>query len=371
MNATVERNHRVFDNEPRGSSITETVDIAFALRWQESRWLSGKGEVDGPIVPLHNVALDDGSRIPCYGVNSLYPTSTDYLVLAEMLGPDQPFFSIHPPSKERKAERARSIPDLAKYYVDVLVKFQPKGPLALAGWSAGAVVALEMAHQLKVVHDREVTLMIAIDFGPLNTRADKRPISPFEKCARLYYQNENFARWAYQEVKRTPSFLPAIRSIWIKAIETITKVRARRREATSLFQRHPAEARLSFFNRIPQCAQEYAKALHTAVDEYVPEKYSGPLLVYVSTAQPLRLESRVEEKWKDIADSVRFVLVEGTHVTIFERRDGRKLAQHLRGELDQLSAAITGVATFTGTQDWIGTTIADAMRIEALRKPAT
>jgi thioesterase domain-containing protein len=346
MNATPETNRNVLDKDTRSSSIARTGDIAFALRWKEARWQAGKGHVGGPITPLHAADLDDGSRIPCYGVNSLYPTSTDYLHLVEMLGPEQPFFSIHPPSQERNAERARSVTDLAKYYVDALVKFQPAGPLALAGWSVGAVIALEMAHQLKEVHNREVALLIAIDFAPLNTSADKRPLSIFEKMARLYYQNANFARWAYEEVNRNPSLPSAAKAIWNKADESITRRRARRREAAGLFQRHPVEDRLSFYNHIPRDAQEYAKALHDAVEEYVPKKYSGPVLVYVSTAQPLRLESRVEEKWKDIADSVSFFILEGTHVSIFEQRHGRPLAEHLKGKLDELSSAMSGAANY-------------------------
>jgi thioesterase domain-containing protein len=350
MNAAPENNRNALDIDTGTSSITKMREIAFALRWKEARWRSGKGQVSGPITPLHVVAMDNGSRIPCYGVNSLNPSSTDFLRLAEMLGPDQPFFSIHPPSQERNAERGRSVPDLAKYYVDALMKFQPAGPLALSGWSVGAVIALEMAQQLKNVHDREVALLIAIDFGPLNTPADKRLFGIFEKCARFYFQNKNFAEWAYEEVKRNPSLLSAAKVIWNKANESITRVRERRMEAAGLIQRHPAESRLSFFNHIPRDAQEYAKALHTAVEEYVPKKYSGPMLVYVSTAQPLRLESRVEEKWRDIADSVSVCVLKGTHVTIFEEKDGRPLAEHLRSELDKLSLAILGAAAYPGSR---------------------
>jgi thioesterase domain-containing protein len=221
--------------------------IASDLRWKEGKWFSGKGSVDGPITALHAVELDDGSHIPCYGVNSLHATSTDYLLLAEMLGPEQPFFSVHPPSHERNAERARSIPSLAKYYVDALVQFQPVGPLALVGWSAGAIVALEMAQQLKNIHDREVRLLIAIDFAPLNTPADKRPFGIFERLAWFYYEAAGPVRWAYEAVKRSRSHRAAMKVLGDKVKESSAKKKALRREKLSLFQRHPAEARLSFF----------------------------------------------------------------------------------------------------------------------------
>jgi thioesterase domain-containing protein len=38
------------------------------------------------------------------------------------------------PSKLRNADFAKSIEDMAKVYVDALIKFQPIGPFALGGW---------------------------------------------------------------------------------------------------------------------------------------------------------------------------------------------------------------------------------------------
>jgi thioesterase domain-containing protein len=342
MSATAESTFHPLDKGPENSGDARMRAIASDLRWREGRWFSGKGRVDGPITALHAVDLDDGSRVPCYGVNSLHATSTDYLLLAEMLGPEQPFFSVHPPSDERNAERARSIPGLAKYYVDALVQFQPTGALALAGWSAGAIVALEMAQQLKNIHGREVSLLIAIDYAPLNTPADKRPFGIFERVARFYYGTTSPVRWAYGAVKRSQSLRAAVKVLRDKAEESSARKKAFRQEEVSLFQRHPAEARLSFFDRIPREGQEYAKALYTAAEEYVPAKYSGPVVVYVSTAQPLRIESRVEEKWRDIADSVEVFVVKGTHESILEPKDSRPLAEHLKRKLDQVASALQG-----------------------------
>ena len=342
MNATHESTFILPDKDLRSSGAAKMRAIASDLRWREGRWFSGKGRVDGPIIALHAVDLDDGSRVPCYGVNSLHATSTDYLLLAEMLGPEQPFFSVHPPSHERNAERVRSIPGLAKYYVDALVQFQPTGPLALAGWSAGAIVALEMAQQLKNVHGRQVSLLIAIDYAPLNTPADKRPFGIFERLARFYHGTMSPVRWAYGAVKRSRSPRAAMKVLWDKAEESSARKKALRQEEVSLFQRHPAEVRLSFFDRIPREGQEYARALYTAAEEYVPAKYSGPVMVYVSTAQPLRLESRVEEKWRDVADSVEVFVVKGTHESILEPKDSRPLAEHLKRKLEKVALALKG-----------------------------
>lgn len=349
MIAPPESDCHISGKEIKTAGVETMREIAFDLRSREARWLAGKGQVPGPILPLHPPSqaadIDHARRIPCYGVNSLHPTSTDYLQLARMLGPEQPFFSIHPPSQKRRAESAGSIPQLAKYYVDALVQFQPEGPLALVGWSVGAVLALEMAQQLKTNHGREVNPLIAIDFGPLNTPADKRPFRMTEKLAHFYFEVTSPIKWIFGAFKREPSFYAATLAIWKRAKWSAARRKAIREEVKRVPPRHPAELRLSIFPYIPRDGQEYVKALYTAAEEYVPAKYSGPVVVYVSTAQPLRLERRVEEKWRDIADSVEVVEVKGTHESMINTDDGKPLAEHLLSKLEEVSLAEPKAAT--------------------------
>ena len=90
--------------------------------------------------------------------------------LARILGPEQRFYGIQAPPEMHNAEFAVSIESMARYYLEALVAFQPEGPYLLGGWSAGSVIALEMAQLLKV-SGRKVELLIALD----GARSTPRP----------------------------------------------------------------------------------------------------------------------------------------------------------------------------------------------------
>src|SRR5262249_49186072 len=68
--------------------------------------------------------------------------------LAQYLAPDQPFYGLQPPSRPLPAVVLPGITDLAVSYIDALRTIQPAGPYCLGGYSAGGLVAFEMAQQL-------------------------------------------------------------------------------------------------------------------------------------------------------------------------------------------------------------------------------
>lgn len=82
--------------------------------------------------------------------------------LAPLLGDELPFYAIQDPSLNRDVPVCTSIEALAEVHVAALRKVRPKGPYHLAGWSFGAVVALEMAQQLVAAGD-EVGLVFVLD----------------------------------------------------------------------------------------------------------------------------------------------------------------------------------------------------------------
>jgi thioesterase domain-containing protein len=82
--------------------------------------------------------------------------------LAPLLSEDQPFYAIQDPSLNRDIPVCTSIEGLADVHVAALQGVRPKGPYHLAGWSFGAIVALEMAQRL-VAAGEEVGLVFILD----------------------------------------------------------------------------------------------------------------------------------------------------------------------------------------------------------------
>lgn len=101
---------------------------------------------------------DGGAAQPLVFVLAGYGDAWVVQGLARALGPDHAVYGVQPPAE------AATLParKLAALYVDHLRAVQPRGPYCLGGYSAGAVMALEMAAQLRA-HGEDVGLVALFD----------------------------------------------------------------------------------------------------------------------------------------------------------------------------------------------------------------
>src|SRR5215472_12715262 len=126
------------------------------------------------VVPLNDSAADSRSSLPSfYCAHHLTGAAgaTDYGALAGSMEGRVRFFGIQaPPVMMAQPDFGASIETLAARYAAMVARFQPRGPLFFGGWSAGAVVALEIAQQMKA-EGRDVKLLAAFDGAPKNSGA--------------------------------------------------------------------------------------------------------------------------------------------------------------------------------------------------------
>src|SRR6202048_1342848 len=126
---------------------------------------------DRVILPINDCALSKDTRSPAfYCVHSVWGVAgTDFLALAQRFEPSIRFYGIQaPPKRMLDIQFGSSVESLANHYAEALVKFQPKGPIVLGGYCVGAIIALEMADNLRA-RGREVGPLIVIDGVPENT----------------------------------------------------------------------------------------------------------------------------------------------------------------------------------------------------------
>lgn len=132
------------------------------LRWGEILWISAQKPIKTAVTALTDPARHDRALIPPFLLPSLPQLSTDYLDLAKACDPSQPLFALYPPSSHRNAQIGGSLDELVQLYADEIDRIRPTGPLALGGWSAGAVIDHALAIAL-LARGREVPLIVAID----------------------------------------------------------------------------------------------------------------------------------------------------------------------------------------------------------------
>jgi thioesterase domain-containing protein len=103
------------------------------------------GAASESVVPFHTV---QGSRPPLFFLHGDWTGGGFYCgQLSQLLGEDQPFYSL-PPHHHSGKEAMLTIEDMAAEHLSMMQKHTPHGPYVLGGYCIGAVVATEMARQL-------------------------------------------------------------------------------------------------------------------------------------------------------------------------------------------------------------------------------
>jgi thioesterase domain-containing protein len=269
---------------------------------------------------------ENGNGSAFYCIHSIGGEVSEFRHLAHLLGPEQRFYGIQVPAKNLNAEFASSVEGMAQYYVDALCAFQPAGPFLLGGWSAGSIIALEVAQQLKA-RGREVPLLIVIDGAPWNTGGGISAWHP------MYYWKlaRNLPRWIADDLIESQSlaaFLRRVRNklkvLHTRAILALRGERARHGDAVPGFLDTTG---------MPEAHITFMKALFNALYEYTPQEYAGPVLVYAARTQPLYHLSQVEAVWAKIAAQIEVIPISGTHTSIVREPHVIALADHLRQRL--------------------------------------
>src|SRR5215831_18374335 len=125
------------------------------------------------IVPLTRKERD----VNFYLVHSLGGDIGSYSTLAQLISDQFKVYGIQATKDVIENSSAWTVPGLAAHYVDELQRFQPTGPIILGGWSAGAVISLEMAQQFRL-RGRNVACLVIFDGILKNTDGELKPWDP-------------------------------------------------------------------------------------------------------------------------------------------------------------------------------------------------
>lgn len=119
-------------------------------------------EVDTPrahLIPLQ----PNGDKTPLFFVPAGYGDLFAFQEISHAIGTHQPVYGLQPASAKRvKTFRQMSIYRLVSAYIAEIEKVQPDGPYLLSGYSAGAIIAVELAREL-MRQGKEIGLLVIFD----------------------------------------------------------------------------------------------------------------------------------------------------------------------------------------------------------------
>lgn len=194
-----------------------------------------------------------GNRPPFFCVHG-----QDDSILARHLGPDQPLYSLaqHLIGKEIRYTR---VEEIAAHYIDEMQTVQARGPFFLGGYSLGALIAFEMARQLRQQQE-DVALLVLIDPADAGTIEDRAG----RHSKRVHLCGRRFKTLRYSRLWQTTSE---------KLLDSVQAVTCR---AYRLFGRTlPAELQNFYIDRIV-----HRKVYDKAAQTYGLKPYLGHITVF-------------------------------------------------------------------------------------------
>jgi len=251
-----------------------------------------------------------GSEPPLFCIHGGDGGVIFYRNLAALMPASLPFHAIESLELSNSgAISTHKIEETAAAYVRLVLAVQPNGPIRLAGYSFGGVVAHEMACQLS-------TLGHQVEFlGLFDTHNPSVPERRYRILERLE---------VYWDQSKGQPLLPRFGLLRERASQGMRTNRAVRAELKLAMSSAPASA-YSDLRRV-QVREENWRAMQA----FVPKTFQGRTTLFKTSQVNDKLECRADYGWADFSKGGLEVLsVSGEHLTLFADENIQTLASGL------------------------------------------
>jgi surfactin family lipopeptide synthetase A len=257
-----------------------------------------------PVQPL-------GTKPPLFWVRG----GPRFRLLAQKLGLDQPFLGLDLPfSDATKLRTPYRLEDIAQYLVQAMREVQPHGPYYLAGLCVNAVIAYEVARQLRTAGE-EVALLALFDAH--NHAYYKNPLRDGRYTGRIKYHLANLFQ---SDLRESSAYL----------LDRLDE--ARRKIERTMWQ-------LSSTNGNGERPHNTDFIVHPAFHRYEPQAYPGKVTLFQSNDWPEGPYFDFKLGWMDLAaGGVDFHRIPGNHPSMFTEPNVSLVAGLLTAQLDAAHA---------------------------------
>lgn len=142
-----------------------------------------------------------GNKMPIYVIHGIGLNVLNFSGLLANLDPEQPLYGFQARGLDGIDEPPDTMEEIAAFYIKELVEQNPSGPYAIAGYSFGGYVALEMAQQLKAM-GKEVKMLAMFD---TNAQESEYHYSAMRKLGLKVLRQFPKAVWFTRSLLRNPA----------------------------------------------------------------------------------------------------------------------------------------------------------------------
>ena len=244
---------------------------------------------------------------PLFCVHGAGGSVLNFRTISDRLGARQPCYGLQAQGIDGHRPPLTAIESMAAQYVDAIRSAQPDGPYRLLGYSAGGVIAFEMAQQLKRA-GAQIALLAMID--TLAPDASDCRISVFRK---IWLARQWTLQYAVQWPARRRNFHLG-KAASAAALAKVARGEPLSPELTDLYLVHNFDA---------------------AQRRYRPDHYDGSMLLFKAEQANLDvLNAGRSLGWAaHIRGDIRVVSVAGAHLSIMSGPGLAQVVEELRKEL--------------------------------------
>lgn len=258
-----------------------------------------------------------GSKDPLYIIHGLDLDVLGFYNIAMYVDKDQPVYGI----KLNAEERFNTMEEIAAFYISEMIQQNPAGPYALLGYSSGAIVAFEMARQLKAMN-REIRMVGNIDYylemprakSILTPRMRKHTVEFFPRMLHVLRSLLLHPRYSlkFQKLYYKPHFL--------KMLSRLGLIRLQQQEET---------------DREKLAAKKVIDDFKVALRKYSIQPLDICLDLFKAKVEVSYLEDRKFLGWKPVArEGVKVHKIPGDHFDLLLLPNCKDFARIVQAALD-------------------------------------
>jgi acyl transferase domain-containing protein/thioesterase domain-containing protein/acyl carrier protein len=260
--------------------------------------------------PLVAICTGRPERRPLFCVHGAGGNVLNFKVISDRLGPDQPFYGLQAQGVDGRLAPLATIEEMAAQYLAAIRSVDPVGPYRLAGYSAGGLIAFEMAQQLKRAGAQVLLLAMIDTLCPTVTR---RRFSLLRKLWQARHWSLKFAlEWPVRRRK-----VKLDQAGYGLALEKISNG-------------EPLPPELVDFHLF--------RNFIAAQDRYQPVPYDGAMVLFKAAEAELEFQQGGRSLgWKEhIRGEIRIADIPGSHHSMMAEPGVSLLIEGLRKELAML-----------------------------------
>jgi len=263
-----------------------------------------------------------GQRTPFFCVHASGGNVLEYRDLAQLLGPDQPFYGLQAKGLDGKEEPHTTIRAMADHYLKEMREVQPEGPYLLGGRSSGGTIAFEMACRL-AAEGQKVALLALLDTYPAGYFKLLPGSGSWRQRAGRFARKLRSHRENLRQLSLPDQVAYGFRKLKYAPAKIKHKIF---RRAYKLYQRYGRP--------LPPVLKNIEEINFAAVKDYEPQTYSGNVTLFL--ASDLTADFDLDDGWRELVHGeIETFEISGNHLNMIKEPYVRPLAEKLRACLDR------------------------------------